>query len=105
MAKGNFIARASAEKKQRGEENDGAQRAEVVVDEETRHARGGDEEREAGRVGVVRGDVVVVQGEREEALVPIPHRVRDGQEAREGDEDRERDNDPFLAAAHRALHS
>ena len=51
-----------------------------------------DVEREAGRVGVVRGDVVVVQGEREQALVPIPHRVREGHKPRQGDDDGDRDD-------------
>ena len=93
------------EEEHRGDELDRAQGAEIVVDEDAHHAAGRDVEREAGRVGMVRGDVEVVQRDREEALVPIPHRSRKRHQPRQRDGDRERQNDLLLTAAHRALHS
>ncbi|PYQ29330.1 MAG: DNA topoisomerase [Acidobacteria bacterium] len=59
---------------------------------------GGDEERIAGRVRVIGGDVEVAHAEGEETLVPIKHRVREREEPRERDDDGQDEENVLLRA-------
>ena len=65
-----------------GDEIDRLQRAEIAVDHRAHDAAEGDVDGEAGRMRVVRGDVVRAHAEAEERLVPIPERARHRQKAR-----------------------
>src|SRR5436190_431969 len=66
--------------------------------EEVHDLGGGDEERIAGRVRVIGGDVEVAHAEGEETLVPIKHRVREREEPRERDDDGQDEENVLLRA-------
>ena len=82
------------------------QRQEVGVDEEPHQLRRGDEQRIAGRVGMVLHHVVVADTEAEERLVPVPHGMAAREKAAGGGDGHGGGESDALTATHRfnALH-
>ena len=81
----------------RGEEAQRLQRVKVVEAKLANDLRREDVQRKAGRVRVVRGDVVAVERAHEKQLVPVPRRTRQGEDATDRRRHRRRDQNPALA--------
>jgi len=71
------------------------------MDEEPGKLRQREKQRKSGRVRMMKRDVVLLQRGGEQRFVPIPHRMREGQEARQRHSQRQDEDDRPMATSQR----